>query len=224
VKSVVRQTDQTNLEEKPHETSVAVWDVPSPVAINSRFKVRVGLTCSATCQLTGHVVEVRDDTGTTVGHGTLGEKPWEGTHALYWADVELTAPATVGLTFWTVHFSPEGMESSHTEASHPFSFKADHPPEHCVTIKVTAIDTDTPIGAAEVRLGAYRTATDNGGLATFDIPKGAYDLKIWSDGYEGPPMTVEVTQDVAIEVQAIKTLTAAEREERHERYEANQWG
>jgi hypothetical protein len=207
-----------------HITSVAVWHVPSPVAINSAFKVKAGITCSETCQLTGHVVEVRDETGTRVGQGTLAEKSWEGTRALYWAEVELTAPATVGLTFWTVCSTREGMHSSHQAASTPFSFKTDPPPEHRVTIKVIGSDTTTPIRAAEVRLGVYRTATDAGGVATCELPKGVYDLKIWSDGYEGPPMTVEVTQDLAIEVEALKTLTAAEREELHERYEANQWG
>ena len=127
--------------DEPHMTSAAVWDVPSPVAIKSVFNVKVGITCSATCQLTGHVVEVRDETGTRVGQGTLGERPWEGTLALYWADVELTAPAKVGLTFWTVCLTTRGDAGfSHQEASTLFSFKTDPPPEHRVTIKVIGID------------------------------------------------------------------------------------
>jgi len=37
-------------EAEPHTTSVAVWDVPSPVVMNCRLKVKVGVTCSATCR------------------------------------------------------------------------------------------------------------------------------------------------------------------------------
>ena len=35
---------------RPHTTSMAVWDVPSPVVMNRSFKVKVGVKCSATCQ------------------------------------------------------------------------------------------------------------------------------------------------------------------------------
>jgi hypothetical protein len=220
----VSQPHQTNLEEKPHETSVAVWDVPSPVAINSRFKVKVGVSCSATCQLAGCLVEVRDEHGRRVGEGRLGREPWPGTRALYWAEIEMRAPAAEGLAIWAIAFSGERMELAHSDASFPFSFKADAPPEHRVTITVIASDTGAPIGNADVRLGVYRAATDESGVARCEIPKGAYDVQIWSDGYEGPPMSVKVTEDAAIEVKALKSLTAAETEEELERLELSQWG
>ena len=32
---------------KPHTTSMAVWDVPSPIAFSGKFKIKVGVRCSA---------------------------------------------------------------------------------------------------------------------------------------------------------------------------------
>ena len=48
--------------------------------------------------------------------------------------------------------------------------------------------------------------------------------KIWKDGYEGPPMSVEVSEDVTIQVEALKTLTEAEIEEKVRQFEASSWG
>ena len=208
----------------PHKTSLAVWDVPSPVVMNSWFKAKVGIKCSARCQLAGQLVEVRDETGTKVGEGKLGETPWEGTDALYWGAAEITAPAMQGVSFWTVKFTGAELELAHEETSVNFSFRADKPPEHRVTIKVIGEDTRAPVGNAEVRLGFYITLTDEGGLANFELPKGTHDLKIWKDGYEGPPMTVEVNGDVTIQVEALKTLTEAETEEKVRQFEASSWG
>ena len=208
----------------PHKTSLAVWDVPSPVVTNSWFKAKVGIKCSARCQLTGQLIEVRDETGTKMGEGKLGETPWQGTAALYWGDAEMKAPATDGVSFWTVKFTGADMELVHEEASVSFSFRADKPPEHPVTIKVIGEDTRAPVGNAQVQLSFYTTLTDDRGLANFELPKGKYDLRIWKDGYKGTPMTVEVREDVTIQVEALKTLTEAEVEEKIRQSEASQWG
>ena len=54
---------------RPHTTSMAVWDVPSPVVMNRSFKVKVGVKCSSACSLAGHLIEVCDDGGTQVWRG-----------------------------------------------------------------------------------------------------------------------------------------------------------
>lgn len=208
----------------PHKTSLAIWDVPSPVAMNNGFRAKIGIKCSARCQLSGQLVEVRDETGTKMGEGTLGETPWEGTDALYWGVAEITAPGTEGVCFWTVTFTGAELALAHEEASVNFGFRADKPPEHRVTIKVIGEDTRAPIQHAQVRLGFYITETDEGGLATFELPEGTYHLKIWKDGYEGPPMSVEVAEDVTIQVEALKTLTEAEIDEKVRQLEASSWG
>src|SRR5262245_5758218 len=42
----------------PHKTSLAVWDVLSPAAMNTWFKAKVGIKCAALCRLTGQLVEI----------------------------------------------------------------------------------------------------------------------------------------------------------------------
>jgi hypothetical protein len=208
----------------PHKTSLAIWDVPSPVAMNSRFTAKIGIKCSAGCQLGGQLVEVRDETGTKRGEGKLDGIPWEGTDALYWGAAEIAAPATEGVCVWTAGFTGVDLDLAHEGASIDFSFRADRPPEHHVTIKVIGADTQAPLGHAQVRLGFYNSETDDSGLATFELPNGTHPLKIWKDGYAGPPMSVEVTADATIQVEALKTLTEAETEERLRQLEASSWG
>ena len=40
---------------KPHSTSIAVWDVPSPVAFHDKFEIKVGVKCSAECLSLIHI-------------------------------------------------------------------------------------------------------------------------------------------------------------------------
>jgi hypothetical protein len=208
----------------PHKTSLAVWDVPSPVAMNTWFDAKVGIRCAARCRLTGQLVEVRDETGNKMGEGKLGEIPWRGTDALYWTDAKVAAPVTAGVSFWVARFIGAELDLAHEEASAKFSFRSDRAPEHRVTIKVIGEDTRAPVGNAEVQLGFYVTVTDEGGVANFELPSGAHELKIWKDGYKGPPMTVEVRGDLTIQVEALKVLTEAEVEDAIRRFEASTWG
>ena len=79
-----------------HVTSLAVWDCPSPIAIGEAFRLKVGAQCGATCtSLPCKEIEVHDEADAVVGSAPLGATPWPGTDALYWAEVDLTAPATV---------------------------------------------------------------------------------------------------------------------------------
>ena len=104
---------------KPHETSIAVWDVPSPIVFNTKFKLKVGVKCSADCKLTDNKIEIYDHEGAKVATGTLGGVPWSGTDALYWAEGELKAPSTDGYYRWTAKF-PEPDLEPHEGASYTF--------------------------------------------------------------------------------------------------------
>ncbi|MGE0359807.1 MAG: hypothetical protein AB7H93_06850 [Vicinamibacterales bacterium] len=208
----------------PHAPSIAVWDVPSPVVAGRPFTLKVGVTCSARCQLAQHPVAVRDESGATVGRGHLGAQPWAGTEALYWADVDLVAPMATGLTRWAAGVSGHAMDEAHDDAATPFTFVTVAPPAHQVTITVTGAGTTAPIGGADVRLGPYRAVTDFDGVATVDVAAGTYELGICADGYVAPAVTLDVTADVAVVVDAVKTLSAAEQDEQFERWEASQWG
>jgi hypothetical protein len=186
---------------KPHATSMAVWDVPSPVVVNRPFKVKVGVKCSMTCQLAGQVIEICDEAGIRIGDSALGETPWAGTSALYAAEVELTAPATEGVALWSARFSAaSGLP--HEDASAAFSIRAARPPEHHVTVKVIDKETNAPVENVAVRLGIYRASTDSQGLATLELPGGVYELDAWKVGYATVPGTVEVSRDLTIQVAA----------------------
>ena len=52
-------------------------------------------------------------------------------------------------------------------------------------------------------MGVYRASTDERGRASLEVPKGRYDLNLGKVGYETHSQTVEVTQDVTIQVKAV---------------------
>jgi hypothetical protein len=208
----------------PHMTSMAVWDVPSPVVVNTSFRVKVGIKCSALCQLTGQLFDICDEAGIALRSGRLGETPWPGSHSLYWAEVELAAPATEGVAFMTVTFAAGQTVLPHDNTAATFSFRVTSPPENSVAIRITAKETCLPVDEVEVRLGQYEAFTDHGGLATFDVPKGTYCVTIRKDGYAAEPVTVNVSEDVMVHVEALKALTKAEIEERMMRFEDHPWG
>lgn len=186
----------------PHPTSIAVWDVPSPVVANSAFTVRVGMKCRKACALTGQRIVVRDERETAVGEGGLGETPWPGTSALYAAEVTLTAPTGEGVHAWSVTFpSPPG--APHGEASTTFTFRAVPPPEHRFTVTVIDRETQVRVANAQVRLGIYRSSTNERGQASLEVPKGHYELDVRRVGYETLSKTVDVIEDVAIQIEAL---------------------
>ena len=186
----------------PHRTSVAVWDVPSPAVIRSPFTVKVGVQCSALCQLTGQLVQVRDEAGTEVGEGRLGETPWPGTDALYEVTVALTAPDREGMFSWSVRFGATEPGLPHRESSATFTFRTARPAEHSVAVQVVQEETKDPLESADVRLGIYRARTDERGLVSLEVPKGTYEVDAWKAGFETVPQTVEVTGDVTLQVVA----------------------
>ena len=188
---------------KPHTTSMAVWDVPSPVVMNRPFKVKVGVKCSAACQLAGRLVAACDEEGTQIGESRLGDTPWPGTSALYVAEVELVAPASEGILSWSARFAATEPGLPHEDASAMFSVRTDRPPAHRLTIQVTDRGTKAPIENVDVRMGVYRASTDSHGLARLELPAGVYDLDAWKVGYEMLPRTVDVGGDFIMQVDAV---------------------
>src|SRR5688572_29720393 len=199
---------------RPHATSMAVWDVPSPVIVNGSFTIKVGVKCSVTCQLAGRLIEVCDGTGAPISEGRLGVTPWPGTIALYAGEVELAAPGTEGTTSWSARFAAADPGLPHDEASAAFSFRTVRPPEHRVTVRVADKETKAPLENVEVRLGAFRASTDAQGRASVELPGGVYALDAWKAGYEMRNRTVTVGKDRTIRVEAV---VAPERDPDNER-------
>lgn len=213
-----------NVRTRPHITSMAVWGVPPPVPAGSSLTVKVGLRCSAACRLAGYVLEVRDDSGTTLGKGTLVDEPWTGTDALYWTEIQLAAPPSDGLFTYGCGFSSHRFDLPHDESTATFSFRTTGAAEHQVTIRVWEKSTGTALGDVEVRLGLYRLSTDNEGTARIGVPRGTYEISIRKDGFAAPPMRVDVDADLKLEVEALTAPTMAERAETLTSFEGYPWG
>jgi hypothetical protein len=188
----------------PHATSLAVWAVPSPVVMGEEFGIKVGAKSSAGVALTGEMIEVCDEADVVVARGRLGETPLQGTSALYWSEIALLAPAREGVCSWAVKFAPADLDLPHEPASSTFSVAIVRPPQHRLTIKVVEQETAAPIANAQLRLGAYRAATDHAGLAEVDLPAGVYDLGVWKVGYEAPGRTVELNGDVTVAIEVLR--------------------
>ena len=185
---------------RPHETSLAVWAIPSPVVTGQCFAIKVGARSTTGCTLSGQAIAVCDEAGEVLARGVLGDTPWLGTSALYWTELGLAAPAKAGMFSWAVRFDAAALALAHNGTSSRFSIAIVDPPQHRLSVKVVARETAMPIEAAQVRLGPYRAATDHTGLAEIMMPKGSFDLAVWKSGYEAPDTAVVIEADVRIEV------------------------
>jgi hypothetical protein len=183
-----------NQDSAEHKTSIAVWDLESPLVIGRSAKVKVGAKCSADCQLSGVEVGIRDDAARSIAHATLGAAPWPGTNGLYWAELEFLAPVEAGMYTWAA-------TSLHGDGSSSFSFITVPPPDYSLTIIARDKATQMPVEAAEVRLNAYRATTDEQGLATIELPKGSYALTVWKLGYEAFSTSIDLTETRTVEVE-----------------------
>jgi hypothetical protein len=188
-----------------HDTSLAVWGVPSPIVIGHPFRIHVGATCSAGCDLKGKEIQICDETGAAVAHANLGETPWNGTRAVYWTEVDLVAPGKEGATARSITFAPTELRLPHGGASARFGFETVRPPQHSVTVKVVQKDAGTPVEDAQVRLGVYFACSDQTGLASVAIPQGTYDLDVLKTGYEALSRVLDVNGDVTVEVEVAVT-------------------
>jgi hypothetical protein len=186
-----------------HATSLAVWDVPLPIVINTRFTVKVGARCSAECSLAGKELAIYDQSGERLATAVLGDDCWSDTGALYWTDVELEAPGAVGYHVLEARLPKPAMEFPHEGASYTFSFLAAAPPEHAVTIEVVDKDTNAPIEDADVVLHPYRSKTDESGTARLMAPKGEYGLYVAGVGKQIFQTAVKVTGDVAVRAELL---------------------
>jgi hypothetical protein len=192
---------------KPHGTSIAVWDVPSPIAFNDMFKIKVGVKCCAECNLADKKIVVYNQEGKKVATGALGGVPWRRTSALYWAEVELEAPGVEGYYRWRAEFPKPEVELPHDEASYDFGFATARAPEHVVTVEVTDKRTKTPIKGAPVALHwsgtPYRNRTDDAGVARISVPKGDYKLYVSAHDYKDFQTTAEVAKDITVKAALI---------------------
>jgi hypothetical protein len=190
---------------KPHSTSIAVWDVPSPIPFGHKFKIKVGVKCSAECNLADQTVAVFGPRGRKVATGALGNVPWRDTSALYWTEVKLEAPEVQGYYRWRVKFRKPELELPHKDASYYFGFTTARPPEHLVTVEVVDKDQKTPIKNAMVTLHSpgttYRNRADDAGIARLSVPRGDYKLYVGKFSYKDFESATQVAADADVKVE-----------------------
>jgi hypothetical protein len=187
----------------PQATSLAVWDVPSPVVAGTHFVIKAGAKSTASVALAGGAIEVCNETGDIAGRGVLSDAPLVDTGALYWTDIQLKAPPTEGMVTWSARFGASELNLPHDGATTSFSVAVVRPPEHVLSVRVIEQATAEPIPDVELRLGAYRGTTGASGLAEIALPKGRYELRLWKVGFEAPPRPVEIGADAFVEIEAL---------------------
>ena len=187
----------------PQATSLAVWDVPSPVVADTGFVIKAGAKSTASVALAGRAIEVCAETGDIAGRGVLSDAPLLDTGALYWTDIQLKAPRTEGMVTWSARFEASELNLPHDGATTSFSVAVVRPPEHVLSVRVIEQATARPIPDVELRLGAYRGTTGASGLAEIALPKGRYELRLWKVGFEAPPRPVEIGADAFVEIEAL---------------------
>lgn len=188
---------------KPHMTSMAVWDFPTPVIVNSRFKVKVGASCSAGCALEGKKVEVLDDSGETMARGKLGGTPWPQTTSLYWAEVKLKAPAQEGVFSRKVSFAASGLKLPHDGASYNFYFRTAKPGNYLVTVQAVDKASGSPLKNAVVLMHPYEGSAGDDGVAKMKVAKGRYELNVSKSGYKDFQTTLEVTGNTMVRAELL---------------------
>ena len=187
---------------KLHATWMSVWDVPSPALVSTKFKVKVGVKCSANCKLTDKEIEVYDQEGGKVATGTLGDVPWTTT-TLYWAEVELKAPGTEGSYTWEAKFPKPDLKLPHEEASFPFTFGTVRPPDHIATVEVVDKDRMIPLKNASIFVNPRRASTDEHGIAKIGVTKGRHELCVSKHDYAEFQTTIEVAGDVTVKAELL---------------------
>ena len=187
-----------------HATRVVVWDVPVAVEPGAAVRVKVGVKCAADCSSAGRLVEIRDEAGHVVASGPVGDTPWAGTSALYYADLELRAPASEGLharqAFVVAAADEVAGNSGHDSGSAHFQLRTARAPE--CRLKVLAVDARTraPVPGAKVVVHPYHTLTNADGIAVLRVPKGAYRLFV--SGRDRFPFRSDGEIDADVTIQA----------------------
>ena len=186
-----------------HETSLAVWDMTSPVVAGGRATLKVGVACQCGCDLSRTRIDVYDETGSRLAEGSPGPAPWPATNALYWVELDVAAPGSEG--DHALHLQATALEASHGQVTSVVRFVASRPPEHHVTLEVIEKGSGVPLAGVELRLGRVRAVTNDAGLAHLDVPGGTCEVCAWKIGYDLLSQPALVAGDTTIRLEVAVT-------------------
>ena len=183
---------------KPHSTRVVVWDAPSTIECGEKFSVKLGVKCSSECRPDGWTVEVRDQDGKKRATATLSGEPWPGTAALYYTEVDLSAPDTEGLYAWEAKAPVDDLDIPHAECIARFGVRVVPTPECLLTVVAIDMESQTPVKGAKVVVHPYKAFTDERGVAEVRVPEGEYRLFVSGKNYFPFRSDGEMKTDVTI--------------------------
>ncbi len=183
---------------KAHAMRLNVWDLPTAIAAGERFKLNAGVKCSAGCNLAGRELCIFDGDGNQLGTGKLLDNVWPRTSALYFAEVECSAPLTVGNHRWEVMIPASGSGIPHTAGALDFDATVVDPPDCEVTIEALDAGTQTLIGGARVVMHPYRALTGAHGVAKLKVVRGNYMLLVSASKYLATARAVEIAENSTI--------------------------
>ena len=183
---------------KPHLTRVVVWDVPSAIECDQTFSIKLGVKCSSECRPDGWALEVRDHDGKELARATLNDDPWPGTAAVYYTEVDLTAPDTEGLYAWGAKAPAAGLDIPHAECIVSFGVRVVPALECLLTVVAIDMESQAPVKGAKVAVHPYRAFTDERGVAEVKVPKGEYRLFVSGKNYFPFRSDREVSTDMTI--------------------------
>jgi hypothetical protein len=187
----------------PHQTSIAVWDIPSPAILKMDMALKVGVKCSAGCNLAGEWIEIQDHEGKIAATGVLGESPWPGSQGLYWKEVSFQTPCREGFFSWEARFNQPPRNVPHQGAVLSFGFRTSRLPEHRLAVEVMDSQTKAPIQDAFIAANLYRAYSDADGRAVLDVTAGTYEIYVWRDGYFPWETTLEVSSHMGIQAELL---------------------
>jgi hypothetical protein len=180
--------------------SLAVWDVPMPVIAGDKFSIKIGAKSASGRALAGCRVAVSDSTGAVVATGTLGDKPWPDTEALYWIALDVRVPAEQQFAEYAVRFMLDSDEPALESVATRFSVAATAKPEHKLIVKVTEQTTAAALEGVEIRLGAFRARTNAAGRAELRVCKGEYQLQLCRTAHIASPKPLKIDGDASVEL------------------------
>jgi hypothetical protein len=193
------ETTQFSFRVKKHTATVLVWDVPPAVVAGEAFTFKVGVKCSAGCRLENWRYVVKDQTGIALTSGVLGSEPWNGTAAIYYAEVAARAPVETGLHQWTIGApSTDAAGLPHQDGAAHLSVRSVSKPDYVVAVEAVDRATQTPIKGANVAMHPYRATTGADGVAHIHVSKGQYRVLISGPRHMPHQVDTEVTADTLI--------------------------
>ncbi|MDA1371569.1 MAG: hypothetical protein O2971_12525 [Proteobacteria bacterium] len=184
-----------------HLIHVVVWDVPSTIEEGEKFSIKAGIKCSAECRLDDCTMQINDHEGTQLASSTISDAAWPGSTALYFAELELTAPDTAGPYRWEARVAAIEKESLHKECIAGFNLQIVAAPECVINVQAIDRENQTPVKGAKVVVHPYRTLTDERGLAEVRVPRGEYRLFVSGKDYFPFRSDGEVNSDITIRVE-----------------------